>query len=155
MAPASLWKCTKCGRLFANRNQSHSCSRYTLRQHLAGKSPFAIALFRRFAELLKRCGPVRIVPEKTRIAFQVRMSFAAVSLRRDRIVGHVVLARRLEHPRFTKIESISARNHVHSFRFNSHAELDHEVLAWLREAYRVGQQLHLSKRADCRNAGWN
>jgi predicted component of type VI protein secretion system len=58
------------------------------------------------------------------------------------------LARRLEHPRFTKIECISARNHVHSFRFNSHSELDHEVLAWLREAYRVGQQLHLSKRED-------
>ncbi len=152
MAPALLWKCTKCGRLFANRNQSHSCFRYTLREHLAGKSPVAIALFRHFAELLKRCGPLRIVPEKTRIAFQVRMSFAAVSLRRDRIVGHVVLARRLEHPRFTKIEYISPRNHVHSFRVNCHGELDHEVLAWLREAYRVGQQLHLSKREDNRKA---
>jgi Domain of unknown function (DUF5655) len=146
MAPALLWKCAKCGRLFANPNQSHSCSRYTLREHLAGKGPFAVTLFRRFAKMVKRCGPVRIVPEKTRIAFQVRMSFAAVSLRRNRLVGHVVLARRLEHPRFTKIECISPRNHVHSFRFNSHSELDHEVIAWLREAYRVGQQLHLPKR---------
>jgi hypothetical protein len=102
-------------------------------------------LLRDFAKLVKRCGPVLVVPEKTRIAFQVRMSFAAVSLRRDRIVGHVVLARRLETSRFTKIESISPRNHVHSFRFYSREELDREVLAWLREAYRVGQQLHLSK----------
>ena len=108
----------------------------------------AIALFRHFAELVKRCGPLRIVPEKTRIAFQVRMSFAAVSLRRDRIVGHVVLARRLEHPRFAKIEYISPHSHVHFFRFNSHSELDHEVLVWLREAYRVSQQLHLPKRED-------
>jgi hypothetical protein len=73
------------------------------------------------------------------------MSFAAVSLRRDRIVGHVVLARRLENPRFTKIEYISPRHHVHSFCFYSRKELDREVLAWLREAYRVGQQRHLSK----------
>jgi len=102
-----LWECPKCGRGFVNRNQSHSCSRHSLRQHLAGKSPLAVALFRRFAKLVKRCGPVRVVPEKTRIAFQVRMSFAAVSLRQDRIVGHVVLARRLEKPRFTKIEYIS------------------------------------------------
>jgi Domain of unknown function (DUF5655) len=142
---APLWKCPKCGRLFANRNQSHSCSRYTLREHLAGKSPRAIALFREFAKLLKRCGPVRVMPEKTHIEFQVRMSFAAVSLRRDRIVGHVVLARRLENPRFTKIEYISPRNHVHSFCFYSREELEREVLAWLREAYRVGQQHHLSK----------
>lgn len=139
-----LWKCSKCGRLFANRNQSHSCSRYTLREHLPGKSPCAIALFREFAKLVKRCGPVRIVPEKTRVAFQVRMSFAAVSLRRDRIVGHVVLARRLEDPRFTKIEYISRRNHVHSFCVCSPEELDGTVVGWLREAYRVGQQRHLS-----------
>jgi hypothetical protein len=140
-----LWKCSKCGRLFANHNQSHFCSHYTLREHLAGKSPCAIALFREFAKLVRRCGPARIVPEKTRIAFQVRMSFAAVSLRRDQIVGHVVLARRLENSRFMKIEYISRRNHVHSFRFHSRKEIDREVLSWLREAYRVGQQRHLSK----------
>jgi len=73
------------------------------------------------------------------------MSFAAVSLRRDRIVGHVVLARHLENSRFTKIERISTRNHVHSFCFYSRQELDQEVLGWLREAYRVGQQHHLSR----------
>jgi hypothetical protein len=116
-----------------------------LRQHLSGKSWLAIALFQGFAKLVKRCGPVRVVPEKTRIAFQVRMSFAAISLRRNRLVGHVVLARRVENPRFTKIESISPRNHVHSFCFSSEDELDQEVLGWVREAYRVGQQRHLSK----------
>jgi hypothetical protein len=146
MSLTPLWKCPKCGRLFANRNQSHFCPRYTLREHLSGKSPAAIALFRSFAKLVKRCGPIRVVPEKTRIAIQVRMSFAAVSLRRDRIVGHVVLARRLENPRFTKIEYISPRNHVYSFCFYSREELDREVLAWLR----VGQQRHLSKYARTR-----
>jgi hypothetical protein len=141
-----LWECPKCARAFANRNQSHSCSSYTLRQHLAGKSPHALALFRHFAKLVNRCGPVRVLPEKTRIAFQVRMSFAAVSLRRDGIVGHIVLARRLENPRFTKIEYISPRNHVHHFRIDSRADLDREVLGWLCEAYRVGRQLHLANR---------
>jgi hypothetical protein len=145
MRLAPLWKCPKCRRSFANRNQSHFCSRHTLREHLTGKSPHAVALFREFAKLVKRCGPVRVVPEKMRIAFQVRMSFAAVSLRRDRIVGHVVLARCLENSRFTKIEYISPRNHVHSFCFYSREELDREVLSWVREAYRVGQQRHLSK----------
>ena len=139
-----MWTCPACGRLFANRNQSHSCARHTLREHLAGKPPKAIALFRGFVQLVRRCGPVLVIPEKTRIAFQVRMSFAAVSVKPDRIVGHVVLARCLESPRFTKIESISRRNHVHSFCFRSREELNDEVLAWLREAYTVGLQQHLS-----------
>jgi hypothetical protein len=145
MSRSTLWKCPKCARPFANRNQSHSCSRITLRQHLANKTPRAVALFRIFAKLVKCCGPVRVVPEKTRIAFQVRMSFAAVALRRDHLIGHVVLARRLKNSRFGKIESISPRNHVHSFRFSSPNEMDREVQAWLREAYQVGQQRHLSR----------
>ena len=145
MRSKGLWRCPKCKRPFANVNQSHFCSRHTLREHLAGKTPQAVKLFREFARLVKRCGRVRVIPEKTRIAFQVRMSFAAVSLRRDRIVGHVVLARRLENSRFTKVETISARNHVHSFCLTSRAEMDKEVLSWLREAFRVGQQKHLMK----------
>ncbi len=64
--------------------------------------------------------------------------------RTDRIVGHLVLARRLESPRFTKIETISRRNHIHWFCFRSREELDDEVLGWLREAYAVGLQQHLS-----------
>jgi len=145
MTRPPLWKCPKCRRPFANRNQSHFCSTYTVREHLSGKSLESVALFREFAKLVKGCGPVRVVPEKTRIAFQARMSFAAVSLRRESIVGHVVLARRLENARFTRIEYISPRNHVHSFRFEPREELDREVFGWLREAYRLGQQRHLSK----------
>jgi Domain of unknown function (DUF5655) len=140
-----MWRCPRCGRLFANRNQAHFCGRYTLRQHSEGKPREVVALFRQFVKMVKKCGPVIVVPEKTRIAFQVRMSFAAVSLRRDRLDGHVVLARRLENPRFTKIEDISPRNQVHHFSFRSGQELDREVQGWLCEAYRVGQQLHLQK----------
>ena len=135
MRAKGLWQCPNCKRPFANLNQSHFCSRYTWREHLAGKTPHAVRLFREFAKLVKRCGRVRVIPEKTRIAFQVRI-FTAVSLKRDRI-GHVVLARRLDNPRFTKVETIFPRNHVHSFCFTSRAQMDKEVLSWLREAYRV------------------
>ncbi len=147
MRQTQLWKCAKCGRSFANRNQSHSCGRHTLREHFTGKPPKVVALFRAFVRLVRRCGPVLVIPEKTRIAFQARMSFAAVALKREQMVGHVILSRRLENPRFTKIESISPRNHIHSFAFRSPEELDDEVLSWLREAYRVGMQHHLDARS--------
>ena len=64
-------------------------------------------------------------------------------MRADRLDGHVVLARRVEHPRFTRIESLSPRNHVHHFRLRDPAEIDDEVRAWLREAYAVGEQKHI------------
>ena len=91
-------------------------------------------------------GPVRILPEKTRIAFQVRMSFAQVTPRRGWLDGHVVLARRLEHPRFRKVETFSPRNHLHAFRLFAPGDIDADVRAWLAEAYRVGDQQHLARR---------
>lgn len=139
-----MWKCPRCKRSFANRNQSHFCGRHSPRDHLRGRTPHVIGLYREFARMLQRCGPVTVLPEKIRIAFHVRMSFAAVSFRRDELCGHVVLARRLASPRFTKTYAVGPRNHVHEFRLRSLDEFDGEVLGWLREAYRVGRQLQLS-----------
>jgi hypothetical protein len=90
-------------------------------------------------------GPVTVLPEKTRIAFQVRMSFAQVTPRKQWLDGHVVLARRLEHPRFRRIETISPRNHVHVFRIASPRDIDAYLRAWLKEAYEVGEQKHLKR----------
>jgi hypothetical protein len=138
-----MWTCPRCGRWFATRNQVHSCKPLDPADQLAGKSPEVVAIYRRLVELAERSGPVTVLPQKTRIAFQVRMSFAAVTLRRRWVDGHVVLARRLEHPRFRRIDSISPRNHVHHFRLVHPEEADEEVAAWLAEAYRVGEQRHL------------
>ena len=93
------------------------------------------------------CGPVIVIPEKTRIAFQVRMSFAQVTPHQRWLDGHLVLARRLPHPRFRRIDTISARNHVHHFRLTTPAEIDEDFRAWLREAYAVGKQEHVRHRA--------
>src|SRR5215831_442661 len=111
-----LWTCPRCQRQFANRNQSHACASRTMAGHLAGKSPEAVAIYRRLEAMVQTLGPVTILPEGTRIAFQVRMSFAAAMLRRRWVDAHVVLARRLEAPRFRSIQTISPRNHVHAFR---------------------------------------
>lgn len=72
------------------------------------------------------------------------MSFAAFSLKRHWLDGHVVLARRRESGRFTKIWTVSPRNVVHEFRLRSSSEVDDEVADWLREAYAVGLQQHLA-----------
>ena len=138
-----MWHCEKCGRDFANRNQLHSCGRYSLDAHFSGKPHEIRCLFDAAVAIITGLGPVRVVPEKTRIAFQVRMSFAQLTPRQAWIDGHVVLARRRPHPRFRRIEMISRRNHVHSFRLTSTADLDADFVSWLREAYAVGEQRHL------------
>src|SRR4029079_16844006 len=78
---AAMWTCPVCGRRFAARNQTHACGRFDLRRHLEDRSPEVVASFERFRDEVLRCGPAAVLPERTRVAFQTRMSFAAVSLR--------------------------------------------------------------------------
>ena len=137
-----LWRCARCGRSFANPNQSHACGRHELGAHFDDRSPKVRAIYEAFLAMLEGFGPVTVLPEKTRIAFQVRMSFAQLTIRRDWVLGHLVLARRAESPRFTKVETFSPRNHLHAFRLDDPAEVA-ALRDYAREAYAVGRQDHL------------
>lgn len=103
------------------------------------------ATFDRALAVVEALGPVEVLAEKTRIALHVRMSFAAFMPRRQWLAGHLVLARHIASPRFSRVETISARNIVHQFRLDAPDDVDDEFAAWLAEAYRVGIQEHLRR----------
>jgi hypothetical protein len=141
-----MWSCPDCGRRFATRGQTHTCAPLgSLDDHLAGKPPEIRSIVERLIDVTGRNGPFEVLPEKTRIAFHARMSFAALQPRQRWVDGHVVLARRREDARFRRIESFSPRNHLHAFRLESADEVDDEVAGWLAEAYAVGMQRHLAQ----------
>lgn len=140
-----LWRCKRCGRSFANLEQKHACGRHDLEHHFAGKSPDIRALFDAVVATIRDIGPVEVIPEKTRIAFHVRMSFAQVTPRRRWLDGHVVLARRRESPRFRNVQTFSPRNHLHTFRIAQLTDIDAEFRDWMAEAYAVGDQQHLAR----------
>lgn len=141
-----MWSCPRCGRTFASRNQVHTCARLgDLDRHFARASPAVRATFDRVVAVARDLGPVEILPERTRIALHARMSFAAFMPRRHWLAGHLVLARYIDHPRFPRVETISPRNVVHTFRLSSPDEVDEQFAAWLAEAYQVGIQHHLRR----------
>lgn len=119
-----------------------------MERHFTGKPPEIRAIYEAVLAAIRKVGPVTVLPEKSRIAFQVRMSFAQLTPRSRWVDGHVVLARRWEHPRFRKLETISPRNHVHHFRLASMGEVDGEVAGWLAKAYAVGEQRHLQPKCE-------
>ncbi|HEY7470713.1 MAG TPA: DUF5655 domain-containing protein [Gemmatimonadota bacterium] len=138
-----LWVCPGCRRTFANRNQPHACGRHDLGRHFTGRPPEVRDLFDSFLAALEEIGPVEVLPQKTRIAFHVRMSFAQVTPRRWGLDGHFILARRIDDPRFIEVRTFSPRNHLHRFQIETAAEIDDRMRAWMREAYAVGEQRHL------------
>ncbi|HET9142349.1 DUF5655 domain-containing protein [Actinophytocola sp.] len=145
MARGPLWTCPACGRTFANPRQPHTCAPLgDLARHFVGKDPQVRATFDRILSLVETLGPVDVLPEKTRIALHVRMSFAAFMPRRHWLDGHLVLARQATHPTFRKIETYSPRNVLHTLRLTHPEEVDQPLFALLSEAYRVGEQHHLN-----------
>jgi hypothetical protein len=136
----SLWQCPKCGRPFANTNQYHACGPLDLERHFTGRSPAVRELFEQFERRVRSIGPVIVLPEKTRIAFQVRMSFAQVTPRSNWLTGHLVLARRRYAPCVRRVEPLTPRCYVHHFRLDSEADMDERFMSMLHEAYEVGEQ---------------
>ena len=142
-----MWTCKKCGREFANLNQSHSCSIRPLNEHFRGRSKSAVALFKHLLRAIKSNGPVTVISSKTRIAFQTRMSFAAIMIRNDFLRGHLVLAERIPDSRFCRIQTISPRNHVHEFVLRDPRQVDSRFCELITKAYAVGNQEHVRRSA--------
>jgi uncharacterized protein DUF5655 len=136
-----LWTCPACGRTFARRDQTHTCAALgELDRHFEGCDPVVRELF----DLLRsRVEPVSVLPEKTRIAFHLRMSFAAFAPHRHWLDGHLVLARRAAHPAVRRVEVYSRRNVLHAFRLTGREDVDAGFLGLLAEAREVGEQRHL------------
>jgi hypothetical protein len=73
----------------------HSCGKFSLEDLFAHREPNVAKLFRQFAKMVRACGPVHMIPQKTRVVFQVRMRFAGVTPRKSHLICHFVCARRL------------------------------------------------------------
>ena len=139
-----MWTCPRCGRSFANRNQTHTCRPLGIvEDHLDRKPAPVVATYRALEAAVLACGPAEVLAERTRIAFHARMSFASAVVRTWWVDVGLVLARRVDSPRFRSVESFSPRSHLQVVRLHSAEDVDDEVRTWLAEAYRVGLQQHL------------
>jgi hypothetical protein len=134
-----LWTCPNCGRTFATTNQVHTCAPLRdLDGHFTGKQPQVRQAFDRVLAVIAPLGPVTVLPEKTRIALHVRMSFAAFRPKIRWLDGHLVLARSIDSDRFRRVQVFSPGNVLHEFRLSTPDEVDDEFAGWLAEAYRLG-----------------
>ena len=125
----------------------HSCGRYRLEDLFARSDPHVFPLFRTLARLVRRCGPVTMIPQKTRVVFTARMRFVNVTVRKSALRVGLILERRLEpDPRLEAIETYAPRCHGNYFRIARPDELDCTMQAWIREAYDSGTQKHFERR---------
>lgn len=142
-ADRALWTCPRCGRQFVTRNMYHSCSGYSLDEPFRGRPDKVRKLFDAVRQAVESIGPVTLVPYRDRVAFMVRVRFAGARPRNHWLDVDFWLTRRVESPRFQKIETLSPYTHIHTVRVTEPSDVDDELTGWLREAHAVGRQEHL------------
>src|SRR2546423_1174959 len=132
-----LWRCPRCGHRFVTPNLSHSCGRFRLSTHFAGKQPALKKTFDRFADLARKCGKVTVYAQKTRIVIQARVRFASAIVRKDWLDAALWLKHRATHPSLARVEDFGSLGFYHHFRLTSPSDLDAPLEKLIAQAYQV------------------
>lgn len=136
-----LWICPRCRRRFLAVNVWHACSQRELDEHFEGKPPAIRALYESWLAFVERNGgPITVVPQKTRISFQARHRFANAVIRKGWIECSLWLERAAVHPLFMRVQRETEREFVYIFRLMDDTQLDKELAALVKQAYRGGLQ---------------
>ncbi len=146
-AVADLWTCPSCERRFANVNQWHSCIEMALEDHLATKTEVAVELYRAIENSLRTCGEFRIHPQKGRVAFIARMTFAGVKLARRWADVGFILPSPIDDPRIRELVLYGPTSFGHEIRIAQTEDVDGDVLTWLCAAHRRGLRETLDSTA--------
>lgn len=133
-----LWVCPRCGAKFVSPNMSHSCGTFSFEALFAKSDPLVLELYRKFeAMVISICTemPLTIIPQKSRVVFQIRTRFIRCMPRKSSLWIGFNFAGRVEHPRFDRIDSYYTTAHGHEIRVTSPDELDSDFEDWIRRAY--------------------
>lgn len=143
-----MWTCPQCGRSYAIRNQAHACLDLSADEYLAGKGSLARSIYGSVVAALEACGAFRVHPQKTRIAFISRMSFAGISATKSWVDLSIILPAPSDDYRIRKLVLYGPTSWGHTLRITDPGEVDAQVRDWLCEAWRRGNQETLDSAAS-------
>jgi len=111
----------------------------TVDAHFSGRSPHVIEIYRKIVDASSALGPVEEDPKKTSIHLNRRVAFAGVQTRKDALILTLKSDRKVADHRVHKTEQTSANRWHFEVRLTDPAEVDEQILQWLRSSYELAQ----------------
>jgi hypothetical protein len=108
---------------------------FKVTDHFKGKEPVVTEIYAKLIATCDKFGRVTQSAKKTSIHLDAKAGFAGVYVRRNYILLHVPLGRKLQSPRVAEVEQLSANRYKHTFKLTSPGDIDQELTGWLKEAY--------------------
>ena len=107
--------------------------------HFEGKAPVVREIYDRLLKAVKDFGPITEEPKKTSIHIVNRTALIGVATRKEYLILTVKSDRPLTSPRIHKSEQASARRFHHEIKLTSPADVNSELIGWLKSAYELSQ----------------
>jgi Domain of unknown function (DUF5655) len=108
---------------------------FTTKSHFERKDAVVGQIYDRILKSARRFGAVSEEPKKTSIHLVNRTAFAGVVTRKSAIILTIKSDRKLSSPRIHKSEQTSASRFHHEIKLASPADVDSELVKWLKDAY--------------------
>jgi hypothetical protein len=108
---------------------------FTIGSHFGGKDPVVRKTYDQLLKVIKRFGPIVEESKKTSIHIVNRTALAGVATRKGHVVLTIKSDRMLASPRIHKSEQTSASRFHHEVKLSSPADVDEELIGWLKAAY--------------------
>ena len=109
----------------------------TVGQHFEDRTPAVRAIYDCILAAAKRCGPFQEEPKKTSIHLARKTAFAGIATRKNALILTLKSATDLRSPRISKHEQASANRWHLEVRLDDPAQVDDEIVGWLRAAYEL------------------
>jgi hypothetical protein len=110
---------------------------FTVKAHFEGKDAGVRQAYDQLLKKTQQFGPVFEDPKKTSIHLVNTTAFAGVATRKTAIILTIKSDRKILSPRIHKTEQTSARRFHHEVKLTSAADVDTELLRWLKEGYEL------------------
>ena len=118
-----------------DRQLNKGMREFTVDSHFVGREPVVRAIYNQLKKAIKRFGPIVEEPKKTSIHIVNRTALAGVATRKGHLVLTIKSDRKLASPRIHKSEQASASRFHHQVKLASPADVDEELIGWLKAAY--------------------
>jgi len=118
----------------------HSCGQFTLEALFSKCDASVWETYQALEKMALEVAPFHVVPQKTRVCFQLRTRCAAGTPNKSYFRWHFLSRTIIEHPRIVKVETYAKDQHLHVVKLASPGDVDEQIREWLRVSTEYGEQ---------------
>jgi uncharacterized protein DUF5655 len=111
----------------------------SIKRQFQNREPGTKAAYDALLAALREFGPVKEAPKQTSIHLEKNSGFAGVHPRQKHLNLEFRTNYAIDDPRISRTQQLSANRFEHMVKLDNPAQVDAQLLGWLKDAYELSQ----------------